>query len=134
VILGFGDRTPTDARALMRMIAESTLDTMVALTVRRAAAEMQIAVTVKEYPQASMAANFPFELTTAPNDSGDPGLRLAPLDGATRAQLTLPAGISGALVTSVQPGSSADRAGLRVKDVVLQVGGDVITDPQSVQR
>jgi serine protease Do len=46
----------------------------------------------------------------------------------------LPAGISGALVTSVQPGSSADRAGLRVKDVVLQVGGDVITDPQSVQR
>ena len=134
VIVGFGDRAPTDARALMRMIAESPLDTTVALTVRRGAAAMQVPVTMREYPQAMMAANYPFELTAAPSDNGDPGLRLGPLDPATRAQVALPAGVSGVLVTLVPPGSAADRAGLRVKDVILQVGSDAATNPESAQR
>jgi S1-C subfamily serine protease len=102
--------------------------------VRRGGSSMQIPVTMKEFPQTMMAENYPFQLSAAPNDNGDPGLRLAPLDTATRAQLTLPASVSGALVTSVPPGSAADRAGLQVNDVVVQVDGNAVTDPEGVQK
>ena len=132
IILDFGDRAPTDVRALMRMIAEFPLNSTTLLTVHRDAADLKIPITIQEFPPALMVANFPFELSKPPTESGDLGLRLTTIDAATRARLRLPDNASGAEVVSVPPGSIADRAGLRAGNVILQVQGSVVATPGEV--
>ena len=91
VILEFGDRRPTDVRALMRMIAEFPLNGTTTLTVHREGSNLKVPITVREYPPALLVANYPFELSKPPIESRDLGLRLSPLDAPTRAQLRLSA-------------------------------------------
>jgi serine protease Do len=134
VILGFGDRKPTDVRALMRMIAEFPLNGATTLTVHREGSELKVPITVREYPPALMVADFPFELSRPPIESGDLGLRLTPLDAPTRAQLRLSADAVGVEVVSVPSGSAADRAGLRAGNVILQVQGSAVATPGEVQK
>jgi serine protease Do len=134
LILKVGDRTPADVRALMRMIAEFPLDGMTVLTVHRGASDVSVPITVREYPPTLMVANFPFELSKPPSESGDLGLRLVPLDASTRAQLRFPADAAGAEVVFVPPGSAADRSGLRTGNVILQVQGSVVATPDDVQE
>ncbi|MBV9194535.1 MAG: trypsin-like peptidase domain-containing protein [Solirubrobacterales bacterium] len=134
IISKFADRTPTDVRSLMRMIAESPLNSETILTVHRGDSDMKVPITVREYPPAMMVADFPFELSKPPTESGDLGLRLQPLGASTRARLQLPADTQGVEVASVPPGSAADRAGLRTGDVVLQVLGSVVATPSDVQK
>jgi serine protease Do len=59
----------------------------------------------------------------APLSDGGIGVGLEDLTRETSRQLQLPAGRigTGALVTSVRPGSAAARAGIRVGDVILEV-------------
>jgi serine protease Do len=133
VITRFADRTPTDVRALMRMVAQSPLDGTVLLTVRREGSELKLPITIHEYPPDMMIADYPFELPKAPVDAGSLGLSLRPLGEATRAQLHLATSDPGVEVVSVAPGSAADRAGLHAGDAVLQVLGSPATTPDDVQ-
>ncbi len=41
---------------------------------------------------------------------------------------------SGALITSVEPGSAADRAGLRIHDVIVSVNGRLVRDPAALRN
>jgi S1-C subfamily serine protease len=104
------------------------------LTVHRSGADLKIPITIREYPPALMVANFPFELSKPPLESGDLGLRLTAIDTATRTRLHLPDNAAGAEVVSVPPGSIADRAGLRAGNVILQVQGSVVATPAEVQE
>lgn len=47
--------------------------------------------------------------------------------GCARSQLQLPAGRTGALVTNVEPGGAAARAGIRAGDVLLEVNRAAVT-------
>ncbi len=135
MIDAFNDERPKDMRALMRMIAEHALDTPVALTVHRAGADIKTTVTIKEFPQAEMVADFPFRLAPPPKMApGDLGLRLAPLSTGTRSRLGLAADAPGVEVTSVPPESAADRAGLHHGDVILQTRDCLARDPDDVQQ
>jgi serine protease Do len=133
VVTSFADRTPADVRALMRMVAQSPLDSTVTLTVQREGSELKLPITIREYPPAMMVADYPFELPKAPVDAGSLGLSLAPASEATRAQLHLAANGSGAEVVSVAPGSAADRAGLHAGDAIVQVLGSAAATPDDVQ-
>ena len=134
LITRFADRTPTDVRALMRMIAESPLDSAVTLTVQRGGSELKLPVTIREYPPSMMVADYPFELAKAPTEGADLGLRLKPLSEATRARLHLAMNDPGVEVVSVAPGSAADRAGLRAGDAILQVLGSAVAAPDDVPK
>ncbi len=57
------------------------------------------------------------------------GLSLAPLTPDLRSQFDLPAHARGAIVSGVQPGSSADQAGLHQGDVIVGVGTHPVTSP-----
>ncbi len=58
------------------------------------------------------------------------GLALSRLSPQVRSRLELPESAQGALVTDVQPGSPAQRAGLRQGDVVTGVGARSVTSPE----
>ena len=132
VITGFDDKTPTDARALRRLIAEAPLDRTTMLTVRRGDADLKVGLAIKEYPPDRMLAEFPFQLSSPPPmASDDAGLRLKPADAKTRARLKLPAETPAVEVASVPPDSAADRANLRAGDVILRVQDRPATTPQT---
>ena len=62
------------------------------------------------------------------------GLGLADLDNETREQLQAPESLHGAVVEQVQPGSSADDAGLRAGDVILQVNRKDVANASDVKE
>lgn len=133
-MLRFGKETPTDVRSLMRMIAEYPLDGTNVLTIRRKGADMEVPITIGEYPAAMMDADFPLELSTPPRTSGNPGLRLEPLGADARRRWHLPADAAGVEVREVPAGSAVDRAGLLAGDVILQIQGKTVDASDKVLR
>jgi len=133
VIQTFNSRAPTDVRALMRMIAESPLGDKALLTVRRGDEERRVSMQIREYPPAKMVADFPFQLTRPPPQTpGDVGLQVVAMSPAVRRRLDLPASVVGVEVATVKSGSTADRAGLRPHDVILQIQDQVAANPDVV--
>jgi serine protease Do len=61
------------------------------------------------------------------------GVRIQALDVAHAKRLRLPSN-RGALITDVQPGSPAERAGLKSNDVVVKLAGHEIADPGSLKN
>jgi serine protease Do len=63
--------------------------------------------------------------------TADLGFAVQTLTPDLAARFGLETDEQGVVVTGVDPGSLADRAGIRVKDVIVSVGGDPITDLSS---
>ncbi len=95
---------------------------------------MKVPITIREYPPAMMIENYPFELSRQPVESTDLGLRLETVTAAARVRVGLPEHASGVEVTSVPPGSAADRAGLRTGDVIVQVQDTAVAAPADVHK
>jgi len=134
VIQSFNSRAPSDVRELRRMIAKSPLGNEAVLTIRRGAEERRVKIEIREYPPARMVADFPFQLTRPPpQTAGNVGLQIVAVSDAVRRRLNLPASVVGVEVATVQPGSAADRAGLRPQDVILQIQDQVATNPDVVE-
>lgn len=83
-----------------------------------------VAVKVGSMPNEQVAGN------DRSQESGERiGLALVPLSPDLRNQLDVPDGTRGAVVRNVEPGSSADQAGLQTGDVIVGVGGKKVTSP-----
>jgi serine protease Do len=135
LVENFGDQSPKDVRALMRMMPEYPLEHNAPLTVRRDKDDATLTVTVKEYPPAKMVADYPFELTSERAiRMGDLGLSTAPLTPAIRARLNMARDAQAVEVSAVPPGSAADGIGLRVGDAILRVQNQPASSPDIVQR
>lgn len=63
---------------------------------------------------------------------GGLGLRTQDMDAATARALGL-RNVTGVLVTSVEPGSAADRAGIRRSDAILELQGRAVPDSASLE-
>ena len=61
------------------------------------------------------------------------GVRVADLDDAVRSQYSLPMGVDGAVVASVEPGSIAKTLGLKPGDVIESVGGKSVHSGAELQ-
>jgi serine protease Do len=89
------------------------------LGVVRNGSEQAITLRVGTLPsQQQMAGNT----QSGHQPTGRLGLALGPLTADTAAQLDVPDGTQGAVVTQVQPGSPADQAGIQPGDVIVGVG------------
>jgi serine protease Do len=62
------------------------------------------------------------------------GIGLADLDGNVRGQIQVPTDVHGAIVEQVQPGSSADDAGLQRGDVIVQVNRKDVQNAADVRQ
>lgn len=59
------------------------------------------------------------------------GVTVEPLDADVAADLSVPPGTNGLVVTSLSDGRSAARAGIQPGDVIEQIGGLAVTDPEA---
>ena len=70
------------------------------------------------------------------SETGKPrwGLALEDLSSDARQQLQAPSGIRGAVVENVEPGSSAENAGLERGDVIVEVNRKPVQSASDVQK
>ena len=60
------------------------------------------------------------------------GVQLASIDGEQRAKFGIDPDVDGVVVVQVEPGSTADEAGLRPGDVIISVGNQSVESPKHV--
>jgi len=111
IVVAFGERPIVETRLLQRLIAAAPIDKDTLLTVLRADGRRALKVRLTTMPPAvageRVAAEFGFSLQD-PAQPGEPG-------GARTSSIAATVGI-------VARGSAAEKAGLEVGDVILQVG------------
>jgi serine protease Do len=118
VVVAMDGRPVTDPTELRNRIAMTAPGTVVQLKVLRNGAERTFSVKLGELPAQAG--------TTAANQGQGPsqalqGLSVDNLTPGVAHELGLPRNAQGVVVTSVEPGSAADQAGVRQGDVIQEV-------------
>jgi serine protease Do len=111
---------------LRNLIADAGASKAVKLGIVRGDKHLELEATLGEAPN---EPSRPSEASPAESPGGIDGLTVAPLDQATRKDLQIPARVQGVVVTAVEPGSDAARAGLRRGDVVSEVNRKPLKSP-----
>jgi serine protease Do len=132
VITGVNDQTVKDARELARTIGGLAPGASVKLTVVRKGQDKTVTLTLGELPNSKSA-----KADTDRDDRGDRsgrgttvpnlGLTLAPANSVAGA------GKDGVVVVDVDPNSPSAERGFKEGDVILEVGGKLVTTPGEVR-
>ncbi|MFB3816263.1 MAG: Do family serine endopeptidase [Candidatus Methylomirabilales bacterium] len=131
VILKFNGRDIVEVDDLPAAVAGTTPDTQAAVLVRRDGKEQTVQVKVGTMPaERPERAEAP---EPSPQQQGRWGIGLGELDAETAQKLGL-SPKEGVLVTSVQPGSPAEAAGLRADDVILEVNKQKVSSVKEAQE
>jgi serine protease Do len=131
VIVEFDKHTIYDPRNLSALAGRAAIGGSVPVTVLRDGKRVELQVALREAP-----ANYG-ERTARPTESADEGpasnksfdklgLQVGPLAGDVAKQLGI-TGTSGVVITAVEDGSAADKAGLEASNVITQVGRKQVT-------
>jgi serine protease Do len=123
VVLRFNGTTPSDERALLRDIAESSVGDSIILGIRRDGKTQDVRVQTAEWPRnqwdkfdAPVEASLPKVMIPA-----DLGLTMEPLTPEDRIKLNTGVVTQGVVVKSVMPNSDAARRGVVAGDVIMRV-------------
>jgi len=119
-----------DAGELQVMIGQKQPGTKVDLTVLREGKTMHVPVTLEALGSHGSDNVSPSESTGKVRW----GLGLGNLTPEIRDQLQAPSNIRGAVIEQVQPGSSADNAGLQQGDIILEVNRHKVQSASDVQQ
>jgi len=120
VIVTADGRAIRDSGDLSRYIASKAPGAPVKLEVLHDGATKQMTVTLGTFP------DDPAEADAATARKGRLGMSLRDLTPALAERLELPRGTKGALVWEVEPGETAENAGLQRGDVVVSVNGTAV--------
>jgi serine protease Do len=134
VILQFGDRKPSDERALLRAIAQTSAGVTTSLLVLRDGKRLTLPITVDAWPRNQWEALDAPAPIQRPNNPVPPhlGLSLEAVPAAEKAELGLVADLNGVLVTNVVPESDPARRGVVKGDVILRVQDKPVATPADV--
>ena len=124
VILRIGKTVVSDPRQLRLHVAGIAPGSEVELTVQRDGRELVLPLTIGELPGQAVAAGG----GANGEDGGRLGVTLEDLTGQNRQQAQVPGKVQGALVTQVEDGSRAERAGLRPGMVITEVERNAVAD------
>ena len=137
IVLTFDGQEIEDARSLTRAVGAVEPGTTARLTVWRDGRERDLRVKLGTRDEERLASN---EMSSS-SDGAEPGaatselgVRFSSVTDQARQQFDIPAGLNGALVASVAPGSPAAEAGLVRGMVVYEIGEDAVSSPEDVER
>ncbi len=134
VIVAFDGRTIGEVRDLSRFAAESPIGKDVEVKVVRKGKEMTVTVKLGRLEDGEkLAANE----TAAPGDTTEKpvvalGLTLGRLDDETRKSFGVAEGISGVLVTAVDPNSAAAEKEVKPGEIITEIAQEAVKSPQDV--
>lgn len=130
VITEFNGQKVNDAGELQVLVGQKTPGTKVDLSVLRDGKTMNVPLTLEGMD------NHSAENGSATEGQGKMrwGLGLSNLSPDVREQLQVPNSVQGAVIEQVQPGSSADNAGLQQGDVILEVNRQKVHSAGDVQH
>jgi serine protease Do len=129
VIVQADKQDVSDAGNLQVLIGGKRPGTRVMLTVLRDGKEISLPVTLEDMNHQSESRN-----TGEEHGKVRWGLGLEDLTPDIRQQIQAPSGIHGALIANVQPGTSADNAGLQQGEVILEVDRQPVQTASDVQK
>ncbi len=133
VILRFAGKLVEDARALARAVAATKPGSQVKLMVWRQDRNIRLDVAIGRQPDGrQLAAAKPDGTATGETDLARVGLTVAALTPERRDHFAIADGVSGVVVTSVRPDSSAGERGMRPGDVIVAVGHEPVETPDQV--
>jgi serine protease Do len=123
VITEFNGKPITDSKQLRLMVAQTPPDTRADVRYLRSGKEHEASVTLGELRGDELAqAQGRAEPETESAKGGFvEGVEVAELNPQIRRQLNLPREVQGVVVTDVDPGSAAERAGLQPGDIIEEV-------------
>jgi serine protease Do len=139
VILEFNGKPIRNREALVQLVVETKPGTVVPVKVLRARKEQTINVTVGELNLESERARTRGGDPDTP-DPGDQatadsfGIGMANVTPEIARRLKAPSGTSGVLITEVEPGSPAGRAGLQPRDIILQINRQDVSSASEASR
>ncbi len=132
VITEYDGKPVSDSRELPLLVSRTPLNKPVTLKIIRDKQFKELSTTITESQEAQLAAAENPQKSGAAGTPSQFGLRVKDLDSALAKELGLDAD-RGVVIASVEPGSSADEAGLRARDVVLEVNRQPVRDLDAYQ-
>ncbi len=131
VITAIDGQKVNDAGELQVTVGQKQPGTKIELTVLRKGKTMQVPVTLE-----AMGAKPGDNSANSDKSEGKArwGIGLGDLNSDVREQLQAPQGMHGAVIEQVQPGSSADNAGLQRGDVILEVNRHKVQSAADVKE
>ena len=129
-IVKYQETPITDPRSLQRAVTRTAVDTQVTITVVRDGEKRQLMTTISQHPDSIHMAK-----TGQSFEQGAlAGVKVKDLDQHLAQQLNVGGRIEGVVVTQVESGSQADRAGLVRGDVISEINKKPIASVHDYQK
>jgi len=130
VITSFQGTSIEDAVTLQRAVTRSAVGSKATVKVMRDGHEKDLSVTIGELPENQQVAK------AEPGSSDQPlaGLAVQELDRETAQELGIKGKLQGVVVTSVDPESDAERAGLMPGDVIREINRKPVASMKDYDR
>ncbi len=131
VITEYNGRKIPDSRQLRLWVSQTPPNTKATFKVMREGKERTVNTTLGELP--TEMAGGPTSKGSSPakpkSDALD-GVEVTDLDQRTRRQMDIPPDVQGALVTAVDPNSTAATAGLKQGDMIVEINREKVANSQ----
>ena len=130
VIVSYQGTAIEDAVTLQRAVTRSSVGSKATVTVMRDGHEKDLSVTIGELPDNPQVA----KAEAVPSEQPLAGLAVQELDRETAQELGLKGKIQGVVVTTIEPESDAERAGLMPGDVIREINRKPVTSMKDFDR
>jgi len=138
LVTGFDGKPVPDDRSLPRIVADTPIGKTVNIDLLRKGRKQSLKITVQRLADDSKV-DKPGKAPPPPaakNQSklSQLGLSLGALDAPARSKFKIAAAIQGVVVTAVESGSPAGEKNLRSGDVIVEVSGEAVKNPDDVAK
>jgi serine protease Do len=130
-IIKIGDQEPKDVEGFLKAIASHKPGDKVTLLVKQGDKEQSLTATLGERPEGATARREPMPSPRAAQGPAYLGVIIEPLTDDVRKETNVDAK-EGVVIIEVAPNSPAEKAGLKHGDVITEVSGKAVKQPDEL--